>query len=57
MKKLLEIDPDVTAIVASGYSDDPIMADFNKYGFKGMVEKPYEIHELIEILQKVMKKE
>ena len=54
IKKLLEIDPDVAAIVASGYSDDPIMTNASEYGFKGVVEKPYEIYELEEVLQKVI---
>lgn len=56
MKKLLETDPDVVAIVASGYSDDQIMTDFKKYGFRGVVEKPYEIYELSRLLQAVMMK-
>lgn len=47
MSKLREIDPDVRAIVASGYSDDPIMSNFGEYGFKGVIEKPYEIEDLV----------
>ncbi|HEY7545498.1 MAG TPA: response regulator, partial [Blastocatellia bacterium] len=35
IKKLLEIDPDVKAIVSSGYSNDPIMTRFREYGFSG----------------------
>ena len=54
IKELLKIDPDVTAIVASGYSDDHIMTNFGEYGFKGIVEKPYEIYELDEALQKAI---
>jgi PAS domain S-box-containing protein len=53
MARLLEIDPQVKAIVSSGYSDDPIMADFQKYGFSGVIAKPYKISELGKILQKV----
>ena len=34
MARLLEIDPRVKAIVSSGYSDDPIMAEFAKYGLQ-----------------------
>ncbi|MBT6231152.1 MAG: PAS domain S-box protein [Candidatus Scalindua sp.] len=55
IERLLEIDPEVRAIVASGYADDPIMAEFNKYGFIGVLVKPYEIDELDEVLQKVIK--
>ena len=52
--KLFEIDPEVRAIVASGYADDQIMAESNKYGFCGVLVKPYEIYELDEILQRVI---
>jgi CheY-like chemotaxis protein len=55
IKELLKIDPDVKAIIASGYSNDPIMTNFSEYGFKGVVEKPFEIYELDEALQKVIK--
>jgi DNA-binding NarL/FixJ family response regulator len=51
---LFEIDPDVKAIVSSGYPDDPIMSDFKKYGFRSVVAKPYKIQELSEILRKVL---
>lgn len=55
IKKLLEIDPDATAIVSSGYSNDPIMSTFRKYGFKGVLSKPYEINELRAVISKVLK--
>jgi PAS domain S-box-containing protein len=54
IKKLLEIDPKVKAIVSSGYSNDPIMADFKKYGFRGVIAKPYKVRELSEELHRVM---
>jgi two-component system cell cycle sensor histidine kinase/response regulator CckA len=44
--KLLEINPQVKAIVSSGYSNDPIMAEFQKYGFSGVVPKPYSLEKL-----------
>ncbi len=54
IKKLLKIDPDAKAIVSSGYSNDPIMSEFEKYGFVGVVAKPYKIEELGEALYKVV---
>jgi len=56
MARLLEIDPQVKAIVSSGYSDDPIMADFKKYGVSGVIAKPYKISELGKILNQVIMK-
>jgi signal transduction histidine kinase/ABC-type amino acid transport substrate-binding protein/ActR/RegA family two-component response regulator len=47
---LREMDPDVKAIVASGYSDDPIMSNFREYGFMGVIKKPYEIEEMVATL-------
>jgi PAS domain S-box-containing protein len=54
IQKLLTIDPGVNAIVSSGYSNDPVMADYKKYGFKGVITKPYTVEELNETLQHVM---
>ena len=54
IKKLLEIDPEVKAIVSSGYSNDPVLANFREYGFSSVVTKPYRIDELQEVLQGVM---
>ncbi len=44
--KMLERDPDVRAIVSSGYHDDPVMAAFSTYGFSGAIAKPYTLEEL-----------
>ncbi len=46
IKAILAIDPDVLAIVSSGYSNDPVMANYLEYGFKAAVSKPYNIDEL-----------
>ncbi|MBU4231041.1 MAG: response regulator, partial [Proteobacteria bacterium] len=54
LARLLEIDPLVKAVVSSGYSDDPVMADFQKYGFSGVIAKPYRISELGKILHQVI---
>lgn len=54
IEKLLKIDPQVKAIVSSGYSDDPILANFEDYGFSGVIAKPYNIAELSKILHEVI---
>jgi two-component system, cell cycle sensor histidine kinase and response regulator CckA len=54
IKRLREIDPDVKAIVSSGYSEDPIMSEFGCYGFSACVAKPYRIQDLGQALQKVI---
>ncbi|MCK5267600.1 MAG: response regulator, partial [Spirochaetes bacterium] len=54
VKKLLEIDPSARVIVSSGYSNDPIMANYKQYGFKGFITKPYKIEELSEILHEMI---
>ncbi|HAO93821.1 MAG: hypothetical protein A2X99_09570 [Deltaproteobacteria bacterium GWB2_55_19] len=48
IQMLKEIDPAIKAIVSSGYSDDPIMAEYERYGFIGVVVKPYRVQELCE---------
>ena len=50
IQKLLEIDSNIKAVVSSGYSNDPIMADYHKYGFTGVIRKPYKIGELRKVL-------
>ncbi len=54
IKELLSVDPDIKAIVSSGYSTDPVMALPDEYGFKGVVSKPYYATDLYEVLQKVL---
>jgi signal transduction histidine kinase/ActR/RegA family two-component response regulator len=54
IEELIEIDPEVRAIVSSGYSTDPIVKDFMKYGFKGAVIKPYNTEELMSVVRKVI---
>jgi PAS domain S-box-containing protein len=54
IEKLLKIDPQVKAIVSSGYSDDPILGNFEDYGFSGVITKPYKVSELSKILHEVI---
>jgi len=55
IKELLKINPQVKAIVSSGYSNDPVMTDFKAYGFTGALPKPNTKKELIEALNKIIK--
>lgn len=54
MENLLRIDPGARAIAASGYSNDPVMANHREYGFKGIICKPYDIDKLGRVLTDVM---
>jgi two-component system cell cycle sensor histidine kinase/response regulator CckA len=46
IKRLKEIDPDIRAIVVSGYANDPVMANFKEYGFLDALHKPYQLEDL-----------
>ncbi|MDA0991580.1 MAG: ATP-binding protein [Verrucomicrobia bacterium] len=54
LKQLRALDPDVKAIVSSGYSNDPVMAGFAEHGFSAVLPKPYSIEALSRILQRVI---
>jgi PAS domain S-box-containing protein len=54
IKGLLALDPEVKAIVSSGYYDDPVMSNYRVLGFKGVITKPYQIEDLSEILYKTI---
>ncbi|GAB5047296.1 response regulator [Thermodesulfovibrio sp. TK110] len=52
-KKLMELNPQIKAIISSGYSNDPSIAEYEKLGFKGILNKPYTLDELKKTLQKL----
>jgi len=54
IRRLRELDPKVKAIVSSGYSLDPVMANFREFGFSGVIPKPYVIEELSRVLEEVV---
>jgi len=56
MAILRRIDPHVKAIASSGYSDDPVMADFRKFGFNAIIPKPYRVAEAGKVLHKFVTK-
>lgn len=55
VKILLKMDPEVKAIVCSGYSGDEVISNFREYGFKGMMPKPFGLHALGKVLNDVLK--
>ena len=47
------IDPETIVVLASGYSSDPVMANFQAYGFDAALEKPYRMADLEKVLSKI----
>jgi PAS domain S-box-containing protein len=56
IEKLLKIDPDIKAVVSSGYSTDPIMAKYRDYGFCAVLAKPYRPQDISKVLQELLTK-
>ena len=55
--KLREIDPDVKAVVSSGYATDPVVATFKEHGFSGYLKKPYKASDLSMVLGDILQGE
>ncbi|MFA5858481.1 MAG: PAS domain S-box protein [Elusimicrobiota bacterium] len=56
VKLLLEFDPGAKVVLSSGYSNDVVVQNYKKYGFSGVMTKPYTIEDLEEVIRKVMTK-
>ena len=54
LKRLIEIDPTVNAIVSSGYAMDSTMSRYQDFGFRGVIAKPYEAAELGKTVHEVI---
>ena len=54
MDQLLQIDPDVKAVVTSGYSNDPIMSKYRTFGFQAVMTKPYTLLELSDVMYRMV---
>jgi CheY-like chemotaxis protein len=54
LEQLLAIDPKARVLASSGYPNDPVMTDFKKYGFSGVVPKSYRIHDVGKTLHAVI---
>ncbi|MDD1698265.1 MAG: response regulator [Methanoregula sp.] len=53
---LRSVDPDVKAVVSSGYTNDPVVHDFSRYGFCEKLTKPYNINAMKDLLENIIKK-
>jgi PAS domain S-box-containing protein len=54
LKRLIDIDPTVNAIVSSGYATDATMSRYQDFGFRGVIAKPYEVSELAKTVRDVI---
>lgn len=55
VEQLYQIDPGVKAIVSSGHSNDPILADYKTSGFCQRLVKPYKVEDLSRVLKQILK--
>ena len=53
--QLLHIDSEARVIVSSGYANDPVMANYREYGFVAAIQKPFQLSELIWIVEQSLK--
>ena len=56
MEQLSRLDPEVKAIVSSGYSNDQVLSSYRDYGFSGIVAKPYETAALAAMLNQLLQR-
>ncbi|MCD6397771.1 MAG: response regulator [Spirochaetaceae bacterium] len=54
IKQLKQINPDIKAIVSSGYANSPVISNYYDYGFCASLTKPYLLDELKTVIEKVM---
>lgn len=54
LEALLDIDPSMKAVIASGYSADAMTMEIPVSGAKGFIKKPYAIRQLLEAVREVL---
>ena len=54
IERIRALDAEVPAIVSSGYSNDPVLADFRSHGFHAMVPKPYDVNQLGKTIRQLL---
>ncbi len=55
IKELLKIDPDIKAVASNDRTGNLAVSKHRKYGFKGVLGKPFAIMELSETVDNVLK--
>ncbi|MCK5707358.1 MAG: PAS domain S-box protein [Candidatus Aureabacteria bacterium] len=53
IKELKKYDPEIYAVVMSGYSKDPVLSNYSDHGFKKMIKKPFDLEDILEIIERV----
>jgi PAS domain S-box-containing protein len=55
LEKLRGLDPQIKALVSSGYADNLVMTRFADHGFQGVIKKPYRLTDFSQVLNRVLK--
>jgi len=54
LTELKKLNPNIKAIATSGYSDDPVIAQPDNFGFFSAISKPYIIEDLRSVIYKII---
>lgn len=54
LRRLRERDPQIPALVSSGYAHDEVMAQFKDAGFSGVIPKPYRVEDLLRAVRETL---
>jgi CheY-like chemotaxis protein len=54
VSSLKRVDPNVKAVVSSGYANDEVMTAYAEFGFSGMLAKPYTMEDLGRVIKSVL---
>ncbi len=56
-EEVRKLDPDAIIVAVSGYANDPVMADPERYGFQGAISKPFKLGKLQAVLGAILAKQ
>ncbi len=54
LEELKKINPNIKTIVISGYSNDPVLSDYQNYGFTGKIEKPFDVEAMSKVISDIL---